>query len=240
MKGVILAGGFGNRLKPLTEVTNKHLLPVYNQPMIFHPIRSLVEAGIKEILIVTGPEHAGGFMKLLGSGARFGCHFYYVVQEDAGGIAQALGLAEPFCRDESVAVILGDNIFEDSFKSAVEGFSGGSMIFLKSVPDPHRFGVPELEGERVMSIEEKPATPKSPYAVTGFYIYDATVFEIIRSLNPSARGELEITDVNNAYVRRGDMRAFFLEGHWTDAGTFESLFAANALARDISLKSPSS
>src|SRR3989338_5066377 len=194
MKGVILAGGFGNRLKPLTEVTNKHLLPVYNKPVIFYPLETLLRAGIKDILIVTGPEHAGGFMKLLGSGERFGAHFYFAVQETAAGIAQAMGLAEPFVREDSVAIVLGDNIFENDFKKAVDDFETGATIFLKQVHDPERFGVPELEGDRVLSIEEKPLMPKSSYAVTGLYLYDSTLFDIIRNLKPSARGELEVTD----------------------------------------------
>ena len=237
MKGVILAGGFGNRLKPLTEVTNKHLLPVYNKPVIFYPLETLLRAGIKDILIVTGPEHAGGFMKLLGSGERFDAHFYFAVQETAGGIAQAMGLAEPFVREDSVAIVLGDNIFEDDFRKAVDDFETGATIFLKQVHDPQRFGVPELEGDRVLSIEEKPLMPKSSYAVTGLYLYDSTLFDIIRNLKPSARGELEVTDVNNAYIQRKDLRAVFMEGSWTDAGTFESLFEANEIARKLALKS---
>ena len=236
MKGVILAGGFGNRLKPLTEVTNKHLLPVYNQPVIFYPLQTLLDAGITDILIVTGPEHAGGFMQLLGSGERFGCHIYFAVQETAGGIAQAMGLAERFVGDSSVAVILGDNIFEDNFKDAFNAFDKGSKIFLKKVHDPERFGVPELDGEKVIGIEEKPSDPKSLYAVTGLYLYDSTVFDVIKTLKPSGRGELEVTDVNNAFVDRDEMKAVFLEGNWTDAGTFESLYEANMVARDIYLK----
>ena len=237
MKGVILAGGFGNRLKPLTEVTNKHLLPVYDKPVIFYPLQTLLSAGIKDILIVTGPEHAGGFMKLLGSGDRFGAHFYFAVQEDAGGIAQALGLAERFVRDDSVAVVLGDNIFEDNFKAQFDSFEDGARIFLKEVHDPERFGVPELDGDKVVRIEEKPTDPKSSYAVTGLYLYDSTIFDLIKTLEPSARGELEITDVNNHYVSKGKMQASFLDGGWTDAGTFESLFEANAIARKIALNS---
>jgi len=237
MKGVILAGGFGNRLKPLTDVTNKHLLPVYDKPVIFYPLQTLLRAGVTEILIVTGPEHAGGFMKLLGSGERFGAHFYFAVQETAGGIAQAMGLARPFVGNDSMAVILGDNIFEDDFKETFASFKSGSTLFLKEVHDPERFGVPELDGDKVVSIDEKPRHPKSNYAVTGLYLYDSTVFDIIKNLKPSARGELEVTDVNNAYVDRGDLSAVFMEGSWTDAGTFESLFEANEIARKIALKS---
>lgn len=235
MKGVILAGGFGNRLKPLTDVTNKHLLPVYNKPVIFYPIQTLLGAGCKDILIVTGPEHAGGFMKLLGSGEKWGGHFYYAVQETAGGIAQGVQLAERFSSGDSVAVILGDNIFQDSFKDAFSSFQSGATIFLKKVDSPERFGVPELDGTRVLNIEEKPKQPKSKYAVTGLYLYDPTVFDIIRTLKPSARGELEITDVNNAYIKKRAMNAVFLKGDWSDAGTFESLFHASRLARDIAL-----
>lgn len=238
MKGLILAGGFGNRLKPLTEVINKHLLPVYNQPVIFYPLQTLLRAGIRDILIVTGPEHAGGFMKLLGSGERFNARFYFAVQETAGGIAQAVSLAEEFVGKDSLAVVLGDNIFEDDFRGAVKDFSSGATIFLKQVPDPQRFGVPMLEGDHVLKIEEKPVHPKSPYAVTGLYLYDAHVFDIVRGLKPSGRGELEITDVNNAYVDRNAMKAVVLQGDWTDAGTFESLFEANRIARDIVLKHP--
>lgn len=239
MKGVILAGGFGNRLKPLTEVTNKHLLPVYDKPVIFYPLRTLLDAGIKDILIVTGPEHTGGFMQLLGSGKSFGANLYFVVQEDAGGIAQAIGLAESFVGKDSMTVILGDNIFEDCFKEPIQNFESGSIIFLKDVHDPERFGVPELDGDRVVRIEEKPTQPKSKFAVTGLYVYDNQVFEIIRSLKPSGRGELEVTDLNNAYVERSQMKAVKLAGDWTDAGTFESLFEANRLAREIALKQSS-
>ncbi len=236
MKGVILAGGFGNRLKPLTEVTNKHLLPVYNKPLIFHPLQTLLDAGIEEILIVTGPEHTESFKRLLGSGERFNCRLEYAVQETAGGIAQALGLAESFVDGDSMAVILGDNIFEDSFEGAVSSFASGATIFLKEVHDPERFGVPTLDSDRVVAIEEKPNEPKSPYAVTGLYLYDSQVFNFIHGLKPSDRGELEITDVNNAYIENNDMKAVFVKGHWTDAGTFESLYEASTLARRIALK----
>jgi glucose-1-phosphate thymidylyltransferase len=232
MKGIILAGGTGSRLFPLTKVTNKHLLPVGRKPMILHPIEKLVEAGIKEILIVTGVEHMGDVVNLLGSGKDFHCRFTYKVQDEAGGIAQALGLAEDFCRGSKMAVILGDNIFTDSLKEPASKFheqSRGAKILIQKVSDPHRFGVAELNGEHIAGIEEKPKNPKSDFAVTGIYFFDEHVFEIIRTLRPSGRGELEITDVNNAYIKQGTMTYEVLKGHWTDAGTFESLKAANDL-----------
>jgi glucose-1-phosphate thymidylyltransferase len=233
VKGVVLAGGTGSRLFPLTKVTNKHLLPVGRKPMIYHPIRKLLEAGIQEILIVTGVEHMGDVVTLLGSGAEFGCRFTYKVQDQAGGIAQALGLAENFAHGDSIAVILGDNIFEDSLIEFVKDFSvqgDGAKIVLQEVPDPERFGVAELEGDRVVSIEEKPKQPKSNWAVTGVYFYDGDVFNIIRTLKPSGRGELEITDVNNKYIELGKMTWGKFTGWWTDAGTFESLRKADELA----------
>ncbi len=226
MKGVILAGGTGSRLMPLTKVTNKHLLPVGDKPMIYYPIERLVGAGIEELLIVTGVEHMGDVVGLLGSGRDFDCRFTYKVQDEAGGIAQALGLAENFAGGDRIAVILGDNIFEDALKADAEQFANqasGARILLKEVPDPQRFGVAEVTGGRVVGIEEKPASPKSAMAVTGVYFYDADVFEIVRTLEPSGRGELEITDVNNAYVARGDLTFGVLDGWWSDAGTFESL-----------------
>jgi glucose-1-phosphate thymidylyltransferase len=229
MKGVILAGGTGSRLYPLTKVTNKHLLPVYDKPMIFYPIRTLLDAGIKEIMIVSGRGHAGHFLELLGSGADLGVKFTYEIQEEAGGIAQALGLAESFADDEDVAVILGDNIFQDNIKVDVSNFKGGAKIFLKKVPDAHRFGVAELKGDKVIGIEEKPREPKSSFAVTGLYIYSNNVFKIIKTLKPSARGELEITDVNNYFVNKGTMEYRILDGFWSDAGTFESLLRAGVL-----------
>lgn len=229
MKGVILAGGTGSRLYPLTKVTNKHLLPVYDKPMIFYPIQTLVDAGIKEIMIVSGRGHAGHFLELLGSGADLGVKFTYEIQEEAGGIAQALGLAESFADDEDVAVILGDNIFQDNIKADVASFKGGAKIFLKKVPDAHRFGVAELKGDKVIGIEEKPREPKSSFAVTGLYIYSNNVFKIIKTLKPSARGELEITDVNNYFVNNGTMEYRILDGFWSDAGTFESLLRAGVL-----------
>ncbi len=235
MKGILLAGGNGRRLGQLTVVTNKHLLPVYDKPMIFYPLQTLIDAGLREILIVSAKDHAGGFLKLLGSGKDFGCKFWYEVQEEAGGIAQALGLAEKFVGDDQVAVILGDNIFEDNFLEPVQNFKkqNGAQIFLKNVDDANRFGVAELKNELVVSIEEKPQQPKSNSAVTGFYLYNHDVFEIIKTLKPSGRGELEITDVNNHYIQKGLMKANFVQGEWTDAGTFESLYRANRIARKL-------
>jgi len=230
MKGIILAGGTGSRLFPLTKVTNKHLLPVGRKPMIFHPIDKLLEAGIKEILIVTGVDHMGDVVSLLGSGREFGCEFTYRVQDEAGGIAQALGLARNFVHTDQMVVILGDNIFADNIKPFVANFrkqGKGAKILLKKVDDPERYGVAELQGQRVIGIEEKPKKPKSQFAVTGIYMYDAAVFDIIKTLKPSGRGELEITDVNNAYIARKRMTCDILEGWWTDAGTFDSLKRAN-------------
>jgi len=233
MKGVILAGGLGTRLSPLTKVTNKHLLPVYNKPMIYYPLEALVKAGIEDILIVTGGNNAGDFLKLLGNGNEFGLkHLNYSYQVGEGGIAEALSLAEFLCKNEKVCVILGDNIIEKNIVQAVRNFkkqSRGARIILKEVSDPERFGVPLLDGKRIVRIEEKPKNPASHYAVTGIYMYDATVFEIIKTLKPSGRGELEITDVNNAYIDRGEMTWEALDGWWTDAGTFESLLLANQL-----------
>ncbi len=232
MKGVILAGGTGSRLFPLTKVTNKHLLPVARKPMIYHPIDKLKEAGIDEILIVTGVDHMGDVVNLLGSGKEFNCRFTYKVQDEAGGIAQALGLAEHFAGGEKIIAILGDNIFQDKlskFTSRFEKQPSGAMVVLKEVKEPHRFGVAEVKGDRIVGIEEKPKNPKSKLIVTGIYMYDAQVFEMIGSLKPSARGELEITDVNNDYIRRGQMSHDILEGWWTDAGTFETLELATLL-----------
>lgn len=232
MKGIILAGGTGSRLYPLTKVTNKHLLPVYDKPMIFYPIQTLVNAGIKEIMIVSGRGHAGHFLELLGSGADIGVKFTYEIQEEAGGIAQALGLAERFADEEDVAVILGDNIFQDNIKDDVSNFTDGAKIFLKEVQDAHRFGVAELKGDRVIGIQEKPREPKSNFAVTGLYIYSNSVFEVVKTLKPSARGELEITDVNNYFVNNGTMEYRILDGFWSDAGTFESLLRAGVLIQN--------
>lgn len=234
MKGVILAGGLGKRLYPLTKITNKHLLPIYCKPMVYYPLETLIEAGIKEILIVTGGNNAGDFLRLLGNGSEFGLrHLNYTYQPGEGGIAQALSLAEHFVGEDKVVVILGDNIVEKSIASYVQRFeqqSLGSRVLLKEVEDPERFGVAQLQGDRIVSIEEKPRYPKSRYIVTGIYMYDSKVFDIIRTLKPSDRGELEITDVNNFYVKNGEMQYDILEGWWSDAGTFESLLRANQLA----------
>jgi glucose-1-phosphate thymidylyltransferase len=233
MKGVILAGGLGTRLYPLTKVTNKHLLPVYDKPMIYFPIQSLINAGIDDILIVTGGNNAGDFLRLLGNGKEFGLkHINYTYQEGEGGIAEALRLAEFFASGEKICVVLGDNIIENNIQKAVENFQRqkeGAKILLKEVPDPQRFGVAELMGDRIIRIEEKPKKPKSQYAVIGIYLFDQEVFNIIRTLKPSERGELEITDVNNAYIENRLMTWDILEGWWTDAGTFESLLRANQL-----------
>lgn len=236
MKGVVLAGGLGTRLRPLTAVTNKHLLPVYDQPMIYYPIQTLVNAGITDIMVVTGGNSAGDFLKLLGNGKAFGLkHINYTYQEGEGGIAEALSLVEHFGAGDPVCVVLGDNIIEGNIASAVRAYrhqGGGAKIILKRVPDPHRFGVPELDGKRVLRIEEKPASPKSDYAVIGIYMYDGEVYDIIRTLKPSGRGELEITDVNNAYIQRDEMTWEELQGWWTDAGTFESLLHASNLVAE--------
>lgn len=231
MKGIILAGGTGSRLYPLTKVTNKHLLPVYDKPMIYYPLQTLARAGITEIMVVSGRGHAGHFLELLGSGMEFGVSLTYEIQEQAGGIAEALGLAARWSGNENVAVILGDNIFQEDIRKDAETFKSGAKIFIKEVPDARRFGVAELHENKVISIEEKPSRPKSSYAVTGLYFYDPEVFSIIRQLKPSARGELEITDVNNAYIRQGCMHYAILNGYWSDAGTFESLLRAGMLVQ---------
>ncbi|MCZ8512542.1 sugar phosphate nucleotidyltransferase [Paenibacillus filicis] len=238
MKGIILAGGTGSRLYPLTKVTNKHLLPVGKYPMIFHSISKLKEAGICDILVVTGKEHMGDVVGLLGSGRELGVDFTFKVQDEASGIAHALGLAEHFVGDDKMVVLLGDNVFSDSIVTFVNEYkerSSGASILIKEVHDPQRYGVPELSGSRILSIEEKPAVPKSSYAVTGIYMFDRTVFEIIKTLHPSVRGELEITDVNNAYIARNEMAYDILGGWWTDAGTHASLKKANELAQSITL-----
>ena len=236
MKGVVLAGGLGTRLDPMTRVTNKHLLPVYDRPMIFYPIRTLVDAGIGEILLVTGGGNAGDFLRLLGNGHEFGLkHLHYTYQPGEGGIAEALGLAEDFADGEPVCVILGDNLLQNSIRPAVERYERrgtGATILLKEVPDPERFGVPKLEGGRIVAIEEKPAVPASRFAVIGVYLYDAHVFEIIKGLTPSERGELEITDVNNRYLARGELAHEVIDGWWTDAGTVESLHRAAMLVAE--------
>jgi len=233
MKGIILAGGLGTRLMPLTKVTNKHLLPIYNKPMIYYPIQTLVDAGIEDILIVTGGENAGEFLRLLGNGNQFGLkHIHYTYQQGEGGIAEALGLAEDFADGDPVVVILGDNILEDNIKFAVDDFkknNSGAKIMLKEVIDPERFGVAQIENNKIIKIIEKPKNPPSKYAVTGIYMYDSEVFDFIKGLKPSERGELEITDVNNNYIEAGKMKFDFLKGWWTDAGTFKSLFKANTL-----------
>ncbi len=230
MKGIVLAGGTGSRLFPLTKITNKHLLPIYDKPMIYYPIQSLVEAGIRDLLIVTGGRNSGDFLRLLANGKEFGLkHINYTYQEGEGGIAEALALAEHFAEGSKICVILGDNIIEGSIAQAVQDFQQqerGAKILLKQVDDAERFGVAEIQGDHIVGIEEKPSRPKSNYAVTGIYMYDQTVFDKTRTLKPSARGELEITDVNNAYIREGTMTFNYLEGWWTDAGTFESLIRA--------------
>jgi glucose-1-phosphate thymidylyltransferase len=236
MKGIVLAGGTGSRLFPLTKITNKHLLPIYDRPMIYYPIQTLVDAGIQDIMIVTGGRNSGDFLRLLANGKQFGLkHLNYAYQEGEGGIADALALAEHFADGDRICVVLGDNIIERDIAAAAERFRkqpAGAHILLKEVPDAERFGVAEISGNRIVGIEEKPALPKSNYAVTGIYMYDATVFDKIRTLVPSGRGELEITDVNNAYIVEGTMGFSYLEGWWTDAGTFDSLLrAANLVAQ---------
>ena len=236
MKGVILAGGLGSRLHPLTKITNKHLLPVHNQPMIYYPIKALINADINDIMIVTGGNSAGDFLRLLGNGKDFGLkHLNYTYQEGEGGIADALSLVEHFADEEPICVILGDNLIEKNIKSAADEYraqGSGAKILLKRVHDPQRFGVPELDGDKVLNIEEKPTDPKTDFAVIGIYFYDNTVFDVIRTLVPSGRGELEITDVNNHYIRRGEMTWNELDGWWTDAGTFESLLRASNLVAE--------
>lgn len=236
MKGIILAGGTGSRLYPLTKVTNKHLLPVGKYPMIFHGIYKLKQAGIYDILIVTGKEHMGDVVNLLGSGREMGVTFTYKVQDEAGGIAQALGLAQHFVGNDQMVVILGDNVFADDISPYTHNFrlqQRGAKILIQEVQDPQRYGVPELQGEKIISIEEKPKQPKSNYAVTGIYMYDSFVFEIVKTLKPSGRGELEITDVNNAYIEKKELTYDILQGWWTDAGTHGSLAKANELAKDM-------
>ena len=243
MKGVVLAGGTGSRLNPLTRVTNKHLLPIYDKPMVYYPIQTLVNAGIHEILLVTGGKNAGDFLRLLGNGRDFGLkHLNYTYQDGEGGIADALALAEHFADGDSICVILGDNIIENNVSQAVANFrkqGEGAKILLKEVTDAQRFGVAEVRGDRVVGIEEKPKHPKSNYAVIGIYLYDQTVFRKIRRLKPSGRGELEITDVNNFYLEEGKLTYEILEGWWTDAGTFESLLRANTLVAETGANKPS-
>lgn len=237
LKGVILAGGLGKRLDPLTRITNKHLLPVFDKPMIFYPIQTLVGAGIKDILIVTGGNNAGDFLRLLGNGEEFGLkHINYTYQKGEGGIADALGLAQHFADGEKIVVILGDNIIEKGISQYVEKFkkqADGARILLTEVDDPWRFGVANINGNKIISIEEKPKSPKSKLIVTGIYMFDPKVFDIIKTLKPSARGELEITDVNNTYIRWGKMYFDILDGWWTDSGTHESLLRANNLVAKL-------
>ncbi|MBS3157721.1 NTP transferase domain-containing protein [Candidatus Woesearchaeota archaeon] len=240
MKGILLAGGTGYRLHPLTKVTNKHLLAVYDEPMIYYPLRTLVSAGIKDIMIISGTGHAGDFVNLLGSGKEFGVKLSYEVQDEPGGIAHALRLAKDFVGDDNCLVILGDNVFDHNIepvlKKALSQFKAGGMVFLKKVSDANRFGVAELSGDKVISIEEKPDKPKSNYAVTGLYLYDNKVFDIIKTIKRSARDELEISDVNTVYLKQGKLKYHLFEGNWTDAGTVESLYRASTLARDLKLK----
>jgi glucose-1-phosphate thymidylyltransferase len=237
MKGIILAGGTGSRLYPLTKVTNKHLLPVGKKPMIFYPLEQLIDCGIKDILIVTGTEHMGDVISLLGSGKNFGTRFTYKVQDEAGGIAQALSLAEDFAGNQKVIVFLGDNIFDEPLRCYVNRFreqEQGARLILKEVEDPERFGVAEIKENKILSIEEKPKHPKSNFAVTGCYMYGPEVFSIIKTLRPSGRGELEISDVNNEYIRWGQAQFDLLESWWSDAGTFESLKRVNELIENNS------
>ena len=235
MKGIILAGGLGKRLEPLTLITNKHLLPVYNKPMIYYSIQTLVDAGIRDIMIVTGGNNAGDFLRLLGNGQGFGLkHINYTYQRGEGGIADALSLAEHFADNQKIVVILGDNVIEESIRKNVERFSRqakGARILIKEVPDPERFGVIQLQGKKIISIEEKPKKPKSNYVVTGIYMYDNQIFDIIRTLKPSWRGELEITDVNNAYLKKEQLYYDILDGFWTDCGLPETIYRAATLVR---------
>ena len=232
MRGIILAGGTGSRLHPLTRVTSKQLLPIYDKPMIFYPLQTLLKAGITEILIIVAPDHAGDFLKILGSGKEFGCKFTYEIQDKPEGIAQAFILGKNFLDDDSVALVLGDNLYEDDFTEAIRSFQTGGRIFAKKVDDAKRFGVVEFdENNHAISIEEKPTQPKSDYAVTGFYLYDNTVVQKAESLRPSGRGEIEITDINNLYLQEGKLDVAFVNGQWFDTGTFESMFQAVEFAR---------
>ncbi len=237
MKGIILAGGSGTRLRPLTKVTSKQLLPIYNQPMIFFPLQTLLTAGIKDILIIVAPDHAGDFLKLLGSGSDFGCKFTYEIQDKPEGLAQAFRIGANFIGNDAVTLILGDNIYEDNFSEHITSFKSGGRVFAKEVSDPERFGVVEFDQDKkALSIVEKPTEPKSNYAVTGLYIYDNTVVQKAKDLQPSARGELEITDLNNVYLREGTLDVAFVEGKWLDTGTFESLFEAIEFVRNRELQ----
>lgn len=237
MKGIILAGGNGTRLRPLTLVTSKQLLPIYDQPMIYYPLETLRTAGITDIMIIVAPDHAGDFLKLLGSGKEFGCKFTYEIQDEPAGLAQAFLIGENFIGTDSVTLILGDNIFEDDFSHAITSFESGGRVFIKEVSDPQRFGVAEFDDQkRVISIEEKPTQPKSNFAVTGLYIYDSTVVKRAKSLVPSQRGELEITDLNNVYLEDKQLDVAFVTGQWFDTGTFESLYEAISFVRSKKIK----
>lgn len=236
MKGIILAGGSGTRLRPLTSITSKQLLPIYNKPMIFFPLQTLLNAGIRDVLIIVAPSNAGDFLKLLGSGKEFGCNFSYEIQDKPEGLAQAFLIGENFLGGDAATLVLGDNIFEDNFSEAITTFKSGGRVFAKEVPDPERFGVVTFdENKRAISIEEKPEHPKSNYAVTGLYIYDNTVVEKVKTLQPSPRGELEITDLNNVYLREGTLDVAFVAGKWFDTGTFESLYEATQFVREREL-----
>ena len=238
MKGIILAGGKGTRLRPLTTVTSKQLLPIYNKPMIYFPLETLINAGIKDILIIVAPDHAGDFLKLLGSGKNFDCDFSYEVQESARGLADAFLIGEKFIGTDDVAMILGDNLFDDDFSDAIRSFESGGRVFAKKVPDPERFGVVEFdEDHNVISIVEKPKNPKSDYAVTGLYIYDHTVVEKAKSLKPSPRGEVEITDINNLYLKEGKLDVAMVNGEWLDTGTFEAMYQAVNFVRSRHMRS---
>jgi glucose-1-phosphate thymidylyltransferase len=237
MKGIILAGGRGTRLRPLTRVTSKQLLPIYDQPMIFYPLQTLLKAGIEDILIIVAPDHAGDFLKLLGSGREFNCDFTYEIQDKAEGLAQAFLIGEDFIGDDDVTLILGDNLFEDDFSQPIQSFKNGGRVFAKKVNDPERFGVVEFDhDQKAVSIQEKPDHPKSEYAVTGLYIYDSTVVDRAKSLKPSSRGELEITDLNNLYLQDNSLDVAFVEGKWFDTGTFESMYEATEFARSKILR----
>lgn len=239
MKGIILAGGSGTRLRPLTQVTSKQLLPIYNQPMIYFPLNTLIQAGITDILIIVAPDHAGDFLKLLGSGKEFGCKFTYEIQDKPEGLAQAFVIGKNFIGKDNVTLILGDNVFEDNFTQAITSFQSGGRVFAKEVSDPQRFGVVEFdENKKAISIEEKPAQPKSSFAVTGLYIYDNTVVQKAAALQPSPRGELEITDLNNVYLQEGTLDVAFVPGRWLDTGTFESLYEAITFVRERELRKP--
>src|SRR3990167_992928 len=233
MKGIILAGGSGTRLRPLTSITSKQLLPIYNKPMILFPLETLLNSGIKDVLIIVAPSNACDFLKLLGSGKEFGCKFTYEIQDKPEGLAQAFLIGENFLADDSATLVLGDNIFEDNFSEAITSFRSGGRVFAKEVPDPERFGVVMFdENKRAVSIEEKPEQPTSNFAVTGLYIYDNTVVQKVKTLAPSSRGELEITDLNNVYLREGTLDVAFVAGKWFDTGTFESLYEATQFVRD--------